>query len=185
MNDKQSFDDKLTEAAARLDTEVSPDRDLWPEVASAIARRSRSRWNATFAQAAAVVLIIGASSGLTYLAMNNRTPSATPAVGTAPLVIEQASFGENYMLGPDYQDARNSLQAQLDVQLERMSPEAKADVLRNLEAIRSVIEEINRALANDPESALLQELLLSTYQQELSLMMKVGGISHAMSRTDF
>ena len=185
MNEKQGFDDKLMEAAARLDTEVSPDRDLWREVESAIARPSRSGWNTMFAQAAAVVLLVGASSGLTYLAMTNRTPSATPVVGTAPLVIEQASFGDNYMLGPDYQDARNSLQSQLDSQLERMSPEAKADVLKNLEAIRSVIEEINRALANDPESALLQELLLSTYQEELSLMMRVGGISNAMSRTDF
>lgn len=186
MNENQSFDDKLMEEARALGTEVAPERDLWPEIESAIARPSRSRWTNLFVQAAAVVLLIGASSGLTYLVMNNRTPTATPHVSTAPLVIEQASFGDHYMLGPDYQDARDGLKAQLDEELERLSAEERAEVTKNLKAIRSVIEEINRALSNDPDNALLQELLLSTYQDELSLMMKVGGVTNAaMNRTDF
>ena len=186
MNEKQGFDDKLMEAAASLQAEISPDRDLWPEIESAIARPSRSRWNTMIAQAAAVVLLVGASSGLTYLLIDNRTPDATPHVNTAPLRAEQASFGEHYMLGSGYQDARNSLRAQLDDELQRLSPEERAEVTKNLEAIHSVIEEINRALSNDPDSALLQELLLSTYQKELSLMMNVGGVTNAaMNRTDF
>jgi hypothetical protein len=187
MNEKQSFDDKLMEAAGALETEVAPERDLWPDIENAIARPSRGRWNRVFAQAAAVVLLAGASSGLTYLAMGNRTPSrTTPHVNTAPLQIDQASFGDTYMLGPDYQEARNSLRARFEEQLEQLAPEARAEVTRNVDAIRSVIEEINRALSNDPDNALLQELLLSTYQDELSLMMKVDGVTNAaMSRTDF
>ncbi len=89
------------------------------------------------------------------------------------------------MLGPDYQDARNTLRAQFDEKIESLSPEAKAEVVRDIDAIRSVIEEINRALSNDPDSALLQELLLSTYKEELSLMMKVDNVtSAAMFRND-
>lgn len=186
MNEKSSFDDKLMKAARALSTEVAPERNLWPEIESAITAPSRGRWNRIFAQAAAVLLIVGASSGLTYLAVSNRTPSPTSATAVTGLNVEQASFGDHYMLGPDYQDARRNLRAQLDEELERMSPEARADVLRNLEAIRSVIEEINRALANDPDNTLLQELLLSTYQEELSLMMKVDSVANAaMYRTDF
>ena len=185
MNGNQSFDDKLMEAARALETEVAPERDLWPDIESAIARPSRGRWNRVFAQAAAVLLLVGASSGLTYLAMNNRTPSATPSPQLSGLTYEQASFGDHYMLGPDYQDARNNLRAQFDEALERLTPEARADVVKNVDAIRSVIEEINRALSNDPDNALLQELLLSTYQDELSLMMKVNGVAKAaMYRTD-
>lgn len=185
MNENQSFDDKLMEAAQALGTDVTPERDLWPEIESAIARPGRSRWNTMFAQAAAVVLLVGASSGLTYLAMNKDTPYMTPPP-PAGLNLEQASFGNHYMLGPDYQDAREGLKAQLDEQLERLSPEERTDILKNLEAIRSAIEEINRALSYDPDNALLQELLLSTYQKELSLMMKVDGVAHAaMNRTDF
>lgn len=186
MNENQSFDDKLMEAARALETKVAPDRDLWPDIESAIARPSRTRWNTVFAQAAAVVLLIGVSSGLTYLAMNNRTPSAPPLANNSGLTYEQASFGDQYTLGPDYEDARSSLKAQLDGHLERMSPEARADVGKNLEAIRAAIEEINRALAYDPDNALLQELLLSTYKEELSLMMKVDSVANAaMYRTDF
>ena len=174
------------EAARALETEVAPDRDLWPDIQTAIAGPSRGRWNKMFAQAAAVVLLVGASSGLTYLAMDNRIPPATPHVNTAPLRIEQASFGDSYVLGPDYQDARNSLRARFDEQLERLTGEERAEVTRNVDAIRSVIEEINRALSNDPDNTLLQELLLSTYQEELSIMMKVDGVTKAiMYRNDF
>ena len=54
----ESFDDKLMQAAKALETEVAPERDLWPEIESSIARPSRSRWNTIFAQAAAVETVI-------------------------------------------------------------------------------------------------------------------------------
>jgi uncharacterized membrane protein len=186
MNENKSFDDRLMEAARTLQTEVAPDRDLWPEIEGAIGRKPPARgWNTIFAQAAVVVLLVGASSGLTYLAISKQTPYATPPA-PGGLIVERANFGDKYMLGPDYQDARNSLKSQLDAQLERLSSEERADIMKNLEAIRAVIEEINRALSNDPDNTLLQELLLSSYQDELSLMMKVDGIANAaMYRTDF
>jgi hypothetical protein len=59
-------DDRLTTAASRLATEISPQRDLWPGIEEAIARPKRSRWTPMFAQAAAVVLLVGASSMVTY-----------------------------------------------------------------------------------------------------------------------
>lgn len=78
------------------------------------------------------------------------------------------------------------MRARFEEQLEQLTAEERAEVTRDVDAIRSVIEEINRALTNDPDSALLQELLLSTYQEELSLMMKVDGVTKAaMNRTDF
>lgn len=182
MNENQSFDDKLQEAARALETEVAPERDLWPGIEKAIAKPSRGRWNKVFAQAAAVVLLVGASSGLTYLAMTKQTLYITPP---PTLHYEQASFGDSYVLGPDYQDARNSLRGRFDEQLERLTREERDNVVKNVDAIRSVIEEINRALSNDPDNALLQELLLSTYQEELSIMMKVDGVTKAvMYRSD-
>lgn len=186
MNEKQSFDDKLMEAARALETEVAPERDLWADIESAISRPAGRPWNSIVAQAAAVLVLIGASSGLTYLAVSDGTPAATPPPTVAPLRVEHANFGGHYMLGPDYMDARRGLKARMDEKLTRLSPEARADIQKNLEAIRSVIEEINRALSNDPDNALLQELLLSSYQEELALMMKVNGIANAaMYRTDF
>ena len=186
MNENQSFDDKLMEAARSLETEATPERDLWPAIENAIRPPVHNRWITLFAQAAAVVLLVGASSGLTYLAMNKPAGYTTPPVDGRPLNIEQASFGDNYMLGPDYQDARNSLRAQFDEKLRTLEPEARAEVERDIDAVRSVIEEINRALTNDPDNALLQEMLLSSYQEELSLMMRVDNVTNAaMYRNDF
>ncbi len=185
MNENQSFDEKLMVAARALETEVAPERDLWPDIENAITRPSRTRWNTVFAQAAAVLLLVGASSGLTYLAMNKNTPVATPVADNSGLNYERASFGGHYILGPDYQDARSSLRAQLDEELERLSPEARAEVEKNINTIRAAIDEINKALADEPDNVLLQELLLSTYREELSLMIKVDGIATAvMLRTD-
>lgn len=185
MNKNQSFDDKLMEAARALETEVAPEHDLWPNIENAIARPSRTRWNTVFAQAAAVLLLVGASSGLTYLAMNEKTPVATLITDNTGLNYKRASFGGHYTLGPGYQDARSGLRAQLEEELERLSPEARAEVEKNLNAIRAAINEINRALADEPDNVLLQELLLSTYREELSVMIKVDRVVNAaMLRTD-
>jgi len=186
MNEKQSFDDKLMEAARSLETEMTPERDLWPAIESAIRTPGKNRWNTLLAQAAAVILLVGASSGLTYLVMNKPAPYTTPPVDGRPLSIAQASFGDNYMLGPDYQDARSSLRAEFEEKVQGLEPEARAEVERDIAAIRSVIEEINRALTGDPDNALLQEMLLSSYQDELALMMKVDNVTNAaMYRKDF
>ena len=68
MNDIER-DDELIAAASALSTEISPDRDLWPGIEQAIAAPKRSRWTPMLAQAAAVVLLVGASSGITYFTM--------------------------------------------------------------------------------------------------------------------
>ncbi len=58
-------------AASQLATGIEPQRDLWPGIERARTETAprRSRWTPAFAQAAAIVLLVGASSGLTYLAM--------------------------------------------------------------------------------------------------------------------
>lgn len=185
MNGNQSFDENLMIAARALETEVAPDRDLWPEIENAITRGARKPGHAFFAQAAAVLLLIGASCGLTYLVMNTGTRTPLTAADNSALRYERASFGGQYILGPDYQDARINLRARLDEELDRLSPEVRAVVEKNIDTIRSAIDEIDRALAGEPDNAFLQELLLSTYRDELSLMMRVDGLANAvMSRTD-
>lgn len=185
MNENEGFDDELMQAACALESEVTPERDLWPEIESSITTPSQPRWHKVFAQAAAVVLLVGASSGLTWLATSGGTSSGAPAGDLPDLAFERASFGGHYMLGPDYLDAHDNLRSQLEEELERLSPQARAVVKKNLDAIREAIGEINSALAREPDNALLQELLLSTYREELSLMMKVDGVANAvMYRTD-
>jgi hypothetical protein len=55
-----------------------------------------------------------------------------------------------------------------------MPPDVRAKVLRNLEVIRKAAAEIDSALAQDPSSQLLNQLLLSTYQDEIKLYSTVA-----------
>lgn len=179
----EEFDNKLDRAARQLATEISPERDLWPGIAEAIEKPQRSRWTPVFAQAAAIVLLVGGSSAVTYLAvMDSKGPITTVA---PELVFEQASFGNNYNLGPGFQDARNSLRDELDVELEYLSPDARGDIQDNLDLIHQAIVEINTALDKEPDNVLLQQKLLRAYREELTLLRRVGGLTrNIMMRND-
>ena len=48
--------------------------------------------------------------------------------------------------------------------------------------IRKAIDDINTALAAEPDNDLLQKLLLKTYREELDLMMRVDSITNAAMR---
>ena len=176
------FDEKLDYAARQLAKEMAPERDLWPGIEQAIRvpARRRTPW---YAQAAAVVLLVGASSGVTYVVVKD---DASPVNGvSSELVFEQAAFGGNYHLGPGFQDARNSLRAQLDVELARLSPEARQDIQANLDVIHGAIVEINSALEKEPDNVLLQSKLLSAYREELTLLRRVSGLTrNVMTRND-
>lgn len=175
--------DKLIQDAGRLATDVSPQRDLWPGIEKAITRPARPRWTPGFAQAAAVVLLVAGSSGLTYFATRDNVRIVE--VAAPELAFEHASFGGRYALGVDYQVVHRDLQAQLDAELQRLSPETREEVQLNLGIVRGAIAEINKALADEPDNARLQELLLQAYRQELSLMQRVGGLTnYVMSRRD-
>lgn len=178
-----TFDDKLDRAARQLVTEISPERDLWPGVAEAIAPPRRSRWTPMLAQAAAVVLLIGASSFITYLVVDD---GSGPATQIAPeLMFEQASFGSDYNLGPGFQDARNSLRSELEVELSRLSPEAREDVQANLDLIHKAIADINAELEEEPDNVMLQQKLLRAYREELTVLRRIGGLTrNVMTRND-
>ena len=179
----EEFDNKLDLAARQLATEISPERDLWPGIAEAIERPQRSRWTPVFAQAAAIVLLIGGSSAVTYFAV---VDNKGPVMVLAPeLAFEQASFGNNYNLGPGFQDARNGLRDELDVELAHLSPEARVDIQDNVDMIHKAIVEINTALEREPDNVLLQQKLLRAYREELTLLRRVGGLTrNVMMRND-
>jgi hypothetical protein len=176
-------DDKLMAAAAQLSTDISPERDLWPGIAEAIAEPAPKRWTPMLAQAAAVVLLVGASSAVTYMTMKD--DRSGPIVATTDMIFEQASFGNRYNLGPGFQDARNALAADLDVELERLSPESRKNIEANLTIVHAAINDMNAALEADPENTALQQRLLSAYREELALLRRVSGLTrNIMLRND-
>lgn len=182
-------DDKLMDAAGRLATEIKPERDLWPAIAESIDETTDTRgqtqrgWTTYLAQAAAVVLLVGSSSAVTYMAVKDQSPVVQ--VASTDMIFEQASFGTRYTLGPGFEDARDALAAELESELKKVSPEARADIETNLELIHNAIAEMNIALAREPENLLLQARLLNTYREELALLRHVSGLTrNVMMRND-
>lgn len=190
--------DELIRAAGRLPKGISPGRDLWPGIAGAIrnsgaaerplaARRAQFGWQRILAYAAAVVLLVGGSSGITWLAATGDEPQYVAQERIEPLELQavSGSFGGHYELGPEFMEARASLASQLDAKLSRLSPQARAEVEKNIAEIRASIHQINRVLADEPDNALLQELLLAAYRDELTMMRRVDGLlSTVMRRED-
>jgi len=177
------FDDRLDRAASQLAREIRPERDLWPGIAREITEPAQPRWVPMLAQAAAVVLLVGASSGITWYWMKDRQAPVTQV--SPDFIFEQASFGRNYTLGPGFQAARDNLAGDLEAAMARLSPEAREDIDANLELVQQAIGEINAALEEDPGNVLLQERLLRAYREELVLLRRVGGLArNVMVRND-
>ncbi|MDX1499661.1 MAG: hypothetical protein R3176_07185, partial [Woeseiaceae bacterium] len=172
------IEDPIMAAAGRLEKAIAPERDLWPGVEKAIRARSRTqRWPA-FAQAAAVVLLVGASSAVTYFVVHEE-----PRVIEVPrpaVSAEFASFAGAEELGAEYASARGHLVSQFDRELARLTPAARADVERNLAVIRQAIDEISAALDQEPDNQLLQQLLVATYREEAAMMKKVGSLTQQL-----
>ena len=176
-------DANIMNAASQLSTKISPERDLWPGIAEAIAKPAARRWTPMLAQAAAVVLLVGASSAITYMTVKDSQPLTM--VASTDMIFEQVSFGNRYNLGPGFQDARNALVADLDEELLRLSPASRKDVEENLTIIRAAINEMNTALEADLENTVLQQRLLSAYREELALLRRVSGLTrNIMLRND-
>lgn len=195
MNERDEIQDReadpLLRAAGELPRGIAPQRDLWPGIEREISRPTPSRrwdWNRIAAQAAAVVMLVGGSSAVTWVALEEGQTGVQPTATTPPLEFEMVAgnFGGRYHLGPEFIDARNGLAAGLDAKLEQLPPETREAVEKNIADIRAAISEMNKALANEPDNALLQDLLLGAYREELSLMRKVDTIAAAsdMRRTD-
>lgn len=181
MNDIDR-DDELIAAAGKLSAEIRPARDLWPAIEDAITRPGRPSWMPTLAQAAAVVLLVGASSGVTYLSVKSKP--GQPVLAVPELQFERTAFGAEHTLGSVYSSAEGDYQATLDKQLDRLSEADRAEVEENLALIRDAISEINVALKNSPDNVLLQELLLRSYREQHALMRRVGELTRHMARKD-
>ncbi len=182
-------DDKLTMAASRLATEIPPEHDLWPGIAEAINKPRRSRWTPMFAQAAAVVLLVGASSMVTYSIVKydaaNTPPQVVQVVAPANLTFDRTAFGAEHTLASVYSRAGGDIGSSLDRELAKLSPEVREDVQRNLAVIRQAIDDIGAALEKEPDSVFLQDLLVEAYGNELALMNRVGNMTQrVMARKD-
>ena len=183
----QDAGDRLDDALRALPPAVEPGHDLWPQIESRLERPGPARAGGTgrngwLWQAAAAILLVVASSLITatFIRRDTGTPVAVaPTAPTAGVHAVPVAFGPTHVLSPEYDSARRQLSALLEQRIGRMPASARQKLEDNLAELRHAADAINSALAEQPGDPLLEELLLNTYQEELSVLAAANQLSVA------
>jgi hypothetical protein len=162
---------------------IEPGRDLWPGIEAQLAERAgaaapvRRRGGLPLAWLAAAAMVgslaVGVWIGRSVL------PGARPAPPLAAAPAAAAPQQVAWVSDPRYQRQRAALLATFDQQLAALPPPSRAKVLASLATIRHAQQDLEQALGKDPANALLQELLVNTYQDEMRVLTDVREASEA------
>ena len=171
----------LDTALDALPREVPPGRDLWPGIAARLEPRAGiGAGNRLWPAAAAAVALVAVTALVTAgLLRRETTPVARQAPAVPAVTFAAATFGPGQVLDPAYDAARRELARTLSARIDRLPPEARRQLERNLAELRRASAEINAALELSPGDPLLEELLLNAYQDELAVLASVTQLAGA------
>ncbi|HEV7714691.1 MAG TPA: hypothetical protein VGO53_03795 [Steroidobacteraceae bacterium] len=176
-----------------LARDIPPPRDLWTSISAEISnggqRSGRSRFAPSGMQwlaLAAVVsaLAVGVWVGRTLLPVGGSQPPAQIASANgANANGQQQLTPASYVTDPRYLKQRATMIHALEDQLKTLPPETRQKVATSLATIRKSMTDIEAALGHDPGNALLQELLVNSYQDEMRVLTAVHEASDAGQET--
>jgi hypothetical protein len=158
-----------------LPLEIAPARDLWPQIEQRLTSEGRPRaaWPLPLPHAryfaAAAALVAAVAVGILIgrgLIPGHEGSVATPASTTQML---PAAFIKD----PRYLRERAQLLQSLNARIASLPPQSRQKVLASLATIHQSMREIQAALGREPGNALLQELLVDTYQDEMRVLTTV------------
>ena len=169
-----------------LPQSIEPAHDLWPGIESqltalpaqgaaaqdakpAYRRALRLRWLAAAAMLACLAVGVWIGRSLLPGAAGGDAPRR---VATVPDLAPTA-FDAAYVRDPRYERQRRALVRALQERLAALPPPARAKVSASLAAIEKAKSDLEQALGQDPGNALLQELLINTYQDEMRVLTDV------------
>jgi hypothetical protein len=102
------------------------------------------------------------------LSANNGGPGANTLAGGEP-----GAFHAAYVMGSKYINQRAQLVKDLESRLAALPPDSRAKVLSSLQTLSDSKRDLEAELGKDPSNALLQELLVNTYQDEMRVLTAV------------
>jgi hypothetical protein len=179
-----------------LPREIAPPHDGWPALEARLRESGRQQSEAgvpagrkgepgryrrpRFMQIAALAAVlaavfVGVSLDRWVLSPARPVPQSAgiPHVGTGG-----EGIAVSYITDPRYVRERQELLRTLDARLAKLPPPTRQKVLQSLATIHQSMQQIQEALGREPGNALLQELLIDTYQNEmqvLSTVQEAGG----------
>ncbi len=176
--------DTLEAALAAVPREVQPSQDLWPGIARSIGHGAQraprtpwSQWPLALAAGLGVLSLVGA---LCWSVVHEWPASELLAQQRSPGHLGNTIVSFQRPQDADYVAARAALERTFNERLTLLAPATRDRVRADLETIRKANADINAALAQDPASPLLWQLLRSTWQQEIDLYTNVAQTTQTM-----
>ena len=148
-----------------LPRDIAPARDLWPGIAAQIAPSADT---VKASDTARVPAAAGRIVRLRWL-----------AAAAALACLAPASLDVAYVSDPRYQRQRAALLGSLQAQLNALPAGTRTKVLASLATIGKAKQDLESALGKNPGDALLQELLVNTYQDEMRVLIDVHTASNS------
>lgn len=191
--------DSLDDALKSARREVQPTRDLWPAIAQGLgqsteraagapgdlaavraaraARAPRLQWPMALAASLGVASLVGA---LCWSVVHERSSAELIARRTPAAMAGNTQVSFAPPQNPAYIAARADLERTFNERLQLLAPATRTRVQADLLTIRQANEDLRAALAHDPASPLLLQLLHSTWQQEIELYTSVAQSTEPM-----
>jgi len=174
-NQRQGRLEWLIGAARALPNEIEPPLALWSDVHARIVpahSRTRQRW----LLAAAALFLVALSSAVTTLLV--RRPSVIIVRGESrPLATTVAAVPAPVRaVDADYAGAIRELTESLAEHRGQLDPTTIAKVEASLHVIDLAIAEARQALAADPSSLTLHDLLAATYERKVELLRRASAL---------
>jgi hypothetical protein len=165
-------------AIADLPRDIAPARDLWPGIAAQIGATNGQRpraWRVptpAWAFAAAVACV---AVGV-WIGRASSPPRAMLAANEAPAASATRVQAVGYAPGARFERTREALLREVGERLAGLPPATRARVEASLATVQRARDEIGAALGRDPGNALLQEMLVNSYQDEMRVLTTVREI---------
>jgi len=172
----------LEEALSSVPRELQPGHDLWPAIASRLAEprgpagdllpsERPTAWPMALAASLGVLALAGA---LCWSVIQRHGTTQLTAQRNAVAAPANRLVSFEAPRDADYVAARKALETTFRDRLALLAPATRSRIEADLATIRKANEDIRAALAQDPASPLLWQLLRSTSQQELNLYANVA-----------
>lgn len=180
-------EERRVKSLAELPEAIEPPHELWPGIEARLKERlpARSpapaprphlpqlRWLAAAAMVASVAVGVWIGRDLMPSSATPLQVAQTQPLKAAPAAVDAGAREAAFINDPRYQRQREELLQSLQARLDAMPPAARAKVTASLATIETAKKDLESALGKDPSNALLQELLINTYQDEMRALTDV------------
>jgi hypothetical protein len=184
-----------------LPLDIAPPRDLWQGIEAQLAPRGaresggvprdgvgsarrfgqQARMRIFAAAAVIAALAVGIWIGRAVLPLPGKPPAGTGMTASHNgSSNEPSAWHAAYVMDSKYTRQRAVLVKDLEARIAGLPPESRAKVISSLRAIDDSKRALEAELGKDPSNALLQELLVNTYQDEMRVLNAVHEAGRAV-----